>query len=165
MKKILVSCSLLMLLLFTGCFLNTAENIQLEKRDEIVYRIGEKKPFTGTMKNFYSNGKIAKEINYIDGFENGDSISYHSNGQIQEKGRYIHGKKEGIWEMYYSDGRVINRITFKDDDSKYGEEYNYDNNKNLELKVTWNAGNDKFIYEHYKDGKIVNKIIQGNDKE
>ena len=119
----------------------------------------------GYSAEYYSNGKTAKEINYTDGVEHGDSISFHSNGQIREKGRYIHGKKEGIWEMYYSDGRVINRITFKDGDSKYGEEYNYDINRNLELKVTWNAVNDKFIYEHYKGGKIVNKLVQGNDEE
>ena len=46
------------------------------------------------------------------------------------------------------------------DVSKYGEEYNYDNEGSLELKVTWNALNDKFIYEHYKDGKVINRIIQ-----
>ena len=109
---------------------------------------------------YYSDGKIAKELNYTDGFEDGDSISYHSNGQIQEKGKYIQGKKEGIWETYRSSGKIINRITYKEDDSKYGEEYNYDNEGSLELKVTWNALNDKFIYEHYKDGKVINRIIQ-----
>ena len=81
-------------------------------------------------------------------------------GRYRKKENIFKEKKKEYGKHYRSSGKIVNRITYKEDDSKYGEEYNYDNEGSLELKVTWNALNDKFIYEHYKDGKVINKIIQ-----
>jgi antitoxin component YwqK of YwqJK toxin-antitoxin module len=48
----------------------------------------------GIYKSYhYSNGQLWKEVNYIDGIENGIFKSYHSNGQLSYELNYIDGKK------------------------------------------------------------------------
>ncbi len=47
----------------------------------------------GIYKVFHSNGKLYKEVNYIDGLMNGICKSYHSNGKLEKEVNYIDGKK------------------------------------------------------------------------
>lgn len=44
-KKLLSLCSILIFLLFTGCFQKTVDSSKLEKRNGTVYQVGEKKAF------------------------------------------------------------------------------------------------------------------------
>ncbi len=49
----------------------------------------------GIPKNIIQDGKLAKELNYENGFEQGSVISYHPNGNISEKLTIFMGKKKG----------------------------------------------------------------------
>ena len=113
MKKMLISWSLLILLLFTGCFLNTAENVQLEKRDGIVYRVGENKPFTGTMKSFHSNGKLAVIEKFKNGKNNGKVKKYYEDGSLSTEYSYKNGSLHGKYVDFYENGKLQREIEFK----------------------------------------------------
>ena len=81
MKNLLCLYIIILFLLFTGCFQENVESLQLEKRDRIVYRIGEKKPFSGVIKNYYSNGKLKVEYSYKNGKLHGKYKEYFEDGK------------------------------------------------------------------------------------
>ena len=95
-KKLLSLCSILIFLLFTGCFQKTVDSSKLEKRNGTVYQVGEKKPFTGVMKNFYSNGQLAVMEKFKKGKNHGKCEKYYTNGKLwieySYKGGNLHGK-------------------------------------------------------------------------
>jgi antitoxin component YwqK of YwqJK toxin-antitoxin module len=55
---------------------------------------------TGYWEYYYSNGKIRKKGNYLNGLEEGYWEIYY-NCILRSKGNYVNGIKEGYWEEYW----------------------------------------------------------------
>jgi antitoxin component YwqK of YwqJK toxin-antitoxin module len=103
--------------------------------------------YTGKIKEFYEDGSKMKEVEYVNGKENGRLLMWF-------KGHYLNGKKNGKWlEMYYS-GKI-----------KY--EYNYLHGRLNGLWCKWhengiNAEHGFFLNDvlakkwtyRYNNGKI-----------
>lgn len=84
----------------------------------------------GLRQVYFPNGKIAEEINYIDGIREGDYRKYtptgivleetfykkgeiHGNaifrgsdGKLASEGKFVNGLKKGIWK-FYEDGKLV----------------------------------------------------------
>jgi antitoxin component YwqK of YwqJK toxin-antitoxin module len=136
----------------------------VQKREGLVYKIGQKKPYTGKViewssngwkwseKNYkkgeeeglqsmwYENGKIRSEESYRSGVKEGMSIDYYETGQKQVEGGYISGEKQGHWIWWHPNGLKK-------------EEGNYYNDDPQGLWTAWYMNEQKSFQGNYKYGK------------
>ncbi|WP_367114740.1 toxin-antitoxin system YwqK family antitoxin, partial [Fusobacterium sp.] len=103
----------------------------------------------GVEYEYYSDGTVKSEKNYIDGLKDGREIEYYSNGKIKREINYINGLKNGKEAQYYPNGIIAKEINY-DSGIKNGKFYeNYEN------------GNVKIAGEYNSD-KLDKKIIRYN---
>jgi antitoxin component YwqK of YwqJK toxin-antitoxin module len=91
---------------------------ETEEKNGIVYKIGEKKPYTGITTGYDEyviDNKFKIEINYKDGKKNGISRWYNKNGVLEYEDNYKDGKAEGIAIGYYESGAHRCERNYKDD--------------------------------------------------
>ena len=62
---------------------------------------------TGQCKNYYENGKLRMEGNYVEGKKTGVQKIYHPNQKIKATGKYINGEKADNWVYYAKNGKRI----------------------------------------------------------
>lgn len=104
----------------------------------------------GLSREYYENGQILSESNYINGELNGPSGEYYEDGQIQAEANYANGELIGVAKEYYVNGGVKNAASFSMDKMKI-ETYS------ISGKLSRRAV--------YKDGVIIDEYIldeQGN---
>jgi len=138
MKKLL---PIIFVLIITSC----SKEVPLEQtviRNDTVYLINSKKPFTGTTVQFHENGQLEIKRNYKDGELEGLYENYYENGQLEIKGNYKDGELDGFSEYYYASGQLKAKGNYKD--GKYeGLWEGYRENGRLKYK------------NNYKDGKEI----------
>jgi len=62
---------------------------------------------TGLWREYYGNGKLRYEGNYIAGKQIGLWRGYYGNGKLWYEGNYIAGKATGLWRGYYDNGKLM----------------------------------------------------------
>ncbi|NJK96881.1 MAG: hypothetical protein HC905_19950 [Bacteroidales bacterium] len=92
--------------------------------------------------DYYRNGNLEKEAEYINNELNGSFKSFHSNGKLYLSGTYKKGLRYGTWKEYTEDG-LISEI------SNYDEKGNFDG----DLKSFDETGNH-FSTIIYDKGKV-----------
>lgn len=80
---------------------------------EIHFRYSRKMSVDGTkwireghFIEYYQNGNVASEGNYIDGLEDGYWKDYYENGKIAAEGYYSKGEETGKWCYYDEQGNL-----------------------------------------------------------
>ena len=58
----------------------------------------------GLSVQYYRNGQVAAQGEYVDGQESGKWRTYHENGQLASEGFYRAGKETGRWRFWDSRG-------------------------------------------------------------
>ena len=58
-------------------------------------------------KEYYANGKLAREIPLKDGLINGEVKDYYENGKIRSTATFVNGDIDGIVKEYNQAGKVI----------------------------------------------------------
>ena len=66
----------------------------------------EIKEGNGKGKEYYSNGVLKFEGEYINGERNGNIKEYYSNGVLKFEGEYINGEINGNVKEYYKSGEL-----------------------------------------------------------
>lgn len=87
MKHLLVLITLIFFI--AGC--NKIDENQIEIKGELIFKVGEKNPFTGTLITRNKKGKISFESTYKDGKKEGISKEYHENGNLWLEENYKDG--------------------------------------------------------------------------
>jgi len=64
----------------------------------------------GRWESFYPNGYRWSEMEYRNGYRQGDVISYFSNGMMRYQGRFYNDERSGIWQFYDTTGVLIEKI-------------------------------------------------------
>ena len=64
-------------------------------------------------KEYYANGKLAREILLKDGLINGEVKDYYENGKIRSTATFINGDIDGIVKEYNQAGKVIKETLYK----------------------------------------------------
>ena len=64
-------------------------------------------------KEYYANGKLAKEIPLKDGLINGEVKDYYENGKIRSTATFIDGDIDGVVKKYNQAGKVIKETLYK----------------------------------------------------
>lgn len=63
--------------------------------------------------NFWNNGQVLSEIQYLKGKREGSCNHWYKNGQLMNEGFYKNGKMIGPFISYYEDGQIESQGSFK----------------------------------------------------
>lgn len=113
---------------------------------EIVYKMGSKIPFTGIVFEKYENGKMASEIYYKNGLNDGLLTAWFENGNIAKKWNYSKGEPEGTYAEWWENGQ------------KEQEGINKNGKQEGLLTMWWENGQKK-AERNYKNDNINGKVI------
>jgi antitoxin component YwqK of YwqJK toxin-antitoxin module len=61
----------------------------------------------GVSKNYYFNGNLQRETNWLYGSLHGKEINCYQNGQVESKGYNKNGNKNGLWIYFNEQGDTI----------------------------------------------------------
>ena len=64
-------------------------------------------------KEYYANGKLAREIPLKDGLINGEAKDYYENGKIRLTTNFVNGDIDGVVKEYNQAGKVIKETLYK----------------------------------------------------
>ena len=64
-------------------------------------------------KEYYTSGKLAKEIPLKDGLINGEAKDYYENGKIRSTATFVNGDIDGVVKEYNQTGKVIKETLYK----------------------------------------------------
>ena len=98
-----------------------------------------KNGFAAGKWQYFDNNKKTIEMNYLNGYLDGEYIKYYSGGDVEFKGRYLKGQKHGKWETFKSDGTIKLTEVFANDD--------------MTKKITYYADGSVDRERNYKNGK------------
>ena len=65
------------------------------------YFLKKFKPFTGTINEYYDNGKTKMEMFVSKGLKHGSFNQFHSNGNLQTQSNFIKGEIHGKFTSYH----------------------------------------------------------------
>lgn len=148
MKKIILVLVMFLFILISHSEERIEDISKREKREGIVYVIGEEKAYTGTFIGkyeedklhiieekdrkeviYYKGGKLRREIPYKNGIKDGIKKLYYPNGNLEMEMPYKNGVKEGIEKLYYPSGELRRETTYSDKDVV--KEVYYDKNGDI----------------------------------
>ncbi len=111
-----IGFSLLLVMALFACKQEITERETIV-RDGVLYRIGEKEPFTGIVtgkgRDGYRRTVCTFEKAYEDGLQHGLTVYWYENGKVESKETYVHGEIHGYVTRYYPNGRPKARIPFE----------------------------------------------------
>ncbi len=84
---------------------------------EITMKGGKK---NGRAKEYFKNGKVSMEIDYVDDLKHGTLTRYYETGLVFKELTYEEGKQTGIEKRYKSNGKLTAEIPYKDDNPCVG---------------------------------------------
>ena len=103
------------------------------------------------IRNYYGNGRIHWQENYVNGVKHGTCKGWYKSGELSWEHRYIKGLKHGACNSYYQSGRLIWEEHYADD-VLHGLNKSYDEDGTMFEEV------------NYENGKLVTNTNQGAKK-
>jgi antitoxin component YwqK of YwqJK toxin-antitoxin module len=79
----------------------------LESKGGRLYLIGQPKPFSGLMVDFYPDGKKRSRSGISNGLLNGISEGWHTNGQLEVREQFREGLSHGLRTKWYPTGAKL----------------------------------------------------------
>ncbi len=141
---------------------------------EIVYKKGSKIPYSGIVFEKHENGKIASEVHYKNGINDGLLTVWFENGKIAKKWNYSKGNPEGTYAEYWENGQKEQEGTYRNGkleglltmwwENGQKKEEGYYINDVLKGKKTWHEnGQKKSEGTHLNFNKLVGNYIEWYD--
>jgi len=120
----------------------------------------------GLSLKFYSNGKIAEKVMYVNDIRQGEMLRYFPDGTVCLRSNYAEGKLQGKFEAFFDNGKLQFSGYYKDD-ARHGPWLIYNKDGSIRYKIEYNYGvaDNPRIYEDASDyldsleqnaGKITN---------
>lgn len=108
----------------------------------------------GLYQEFYENGTIETEINYVNNSKHGQWKEYYENGKLAQLTNYANDHKHGQEKVYYING-AIKRLTNFVNDKENGEETLYYETGKIKEKKYYKMGSKAGKWTWYdEDGNI-----------
>ena len=70
---------------------------------------------TGTIQNFYPNGRLAWETQWVNGRLHGITRGYYENRKIKEETTWVNGKLNGPARWYNAEGTLLRETVYEND--------------------------------------------------
>jgi antitoxin component YwqK of YwqJK toxin-antitoxin module len=118
----------------------------------------------GKEKVYYVNGKVAYEVNYVDGKRDGAFRWYEEeNGALVKNVHYKMGHFHGSDKTYYPDGTLEHEVNYEDD-KKVGWQKDYYSTGQLAIIVKYVNGKKEGIQKRYnQDGTLYSEVFYKNN--
>lgn len=161
----------------------TIDARRLRIRDDLYYKGGEKRPFTGvavdsngmdyhrfkngklhgTAQQFYPNGMEKITQHFSNGFLNGEQYAYYPDGKLSSKKNYRNGKSHGEQLYYNQAGKLIARETYQDGVLHGEQMHSFDNSEQVWKTENYKNGVLYEMIEYYRNGKIYQSENRRDD--
>ncbi len=128
--------------------------------------VDEKGIKQGHWKEFYVEGELRAEGDYLDGGRIGSWKFFHTNGKIEQKGKYRKGgKPHGDWVWYYTNG-AVRREEIYSNGKEEGLMIEYDEQGNILEKGEYVGGLEEGVWEvntgdYIERGNYVEGMMNG----
>ena len=144
--------SIVSIFFFISCEKIPEPESEITIKDGLIFKQGEMKPFTGTIKDTIEGKRMEYEV--VGGKKNGEFKTYLKNGKLEMSGQIKENLNQGKWTYYYQTGQIESEGTFKDDLPDGLWKWFYENG-NLREEGTYIKGNREGKWTMYDgDGKI-----------
>ena len=105
-------------------------------------------------KVYYPNGKLMKEIPYVNGKVNGMKKQYYESGQLQKETPIVNDEANGIQKVYYESGELQWETPWVDDEvNGIGKGYYESGELKMQTPFTNHKANG-IRKEYYKSGEL-----------
>ena len=150
--------ALFVALLMGGCGDGTVEWDDLERRGDVIYRKGERLPFTGYVRR---SDFFKFEGNCLDGKEVGLWIYWHRNGAKQSEKNYKEGKKDGVTTWWYDDTQKESEFKYEEDRLMSAKVWKRDGQQ---CPLTNIVDGNGFYCEYLESGKNLTHYVRDGKK-
>ncbi len=160
MIKVSSTIRIITILLIISIFYNCNRSVDISKveitfNNEEMFFKKNSKPFTGTINEYYDNGKTKMEMFVLKGLKHGSFNQFHTNGNLQTQSNFIKGEIHGKFTSYFESGneQIVTFYRYNNRNGSY-EEFH----ENGKLKICGNYYKGKRIgefYEFFKSGGIA----------
>ncbi len=188
MRRILMALIIFSLFGFSVLANSKTRSVDREKiegKDNLIYVIGEKKPYTGEVKSideesggkivinvlngdirtfthYYPNGKTKAISNLKNGVYEGESKDFYENGKLANKNFYKNGELNGITEGYDENGVLRVKKSFVND-MLNGITTAYDEAGKIKFSGNFKDNRQNGESLAYKNGKLAFRSNYKND--
>ena len=117
-----------------------------------------------TRKQYYANGTLKSECEYIGNVRNGRELKYDSLGALEIKQFFKNDTLDGLKTSYYGDGKISEVINYKGGREE-GVFFKYYSNGYIGSKGTKQDGKTLgmfFVYDPYDSGRIIKEAYLVN---
>lgn len=81
--------------------------------DGILYVVEKEELFTGKIVDYFSNGKVMIELNFINGKQNGIYRRYYENGSLRTEVNYKDDSYHGELKEYHTNGTIARKSQYR----------------------------------------------------
>ena len=128
MINVFFTIRIITILLIVSFFYNCNRSIDISKveitfNNEEMFFKKNSKPFTGTINEYYDNGKTKMEMFVSKGLKHGSFNQFHSNGNLQTQSNFIKGEIHGKFTSYHENGneQIVTFYNYNNRDGSYEE--------------------------------------------
>lgn len=124
--------------------------------EEVNFLNGDKQ---GKRKLFNEDGSIESETDYVNGLINGEHNVFYPNGQVLLHSTYVSSQIVGLLTKYYESGGKMEEVLF-DNDMENGPFTEYYENGQIKWKGSYRNGEHEFgILENFDDqGQLIKRM-------
>ncbi len=135
-------------------------------------------PFTGMCRTFYEDNRLEREVNFVDGLEDGASITYYQKFILDPNGNrrmddssgvepgnkkaltnHKMGVEHGEWKFWYEDGSLAWKGEYLEGKKTGLWEYYSPDGKTKKKEENWKEGKKDGVYkEWYPNGNLKLEI-------
>lgn len=106
-------------------------------------------------RTFKPDGKLFAEIQKKDGKKNGVTKNFYANGKVQVETNFVNDSKEDDSKLYYEDGKICQHVIYKNN-VKHGVEKHYYKNGKLACEIPYLNGEvEPGLKEYNSEGDYV----------
>lgn len=120
----------------------------------------------GVEKQYYQDGQLQYERNWVNGILDGENKNYHRNGKLYYNEQYSNGNKAGTWSFYDDEGDKVYDIAYTGNGND--ATYSYFSAGVLYLKQVVAGGamvNEQVLNQEIYDAKIEEAEAAKNAKK
>lgn len=148
---------LLVTLVFNSCQdkEEKAPKSSLVLKNNLLYKIGSDKPFTGRERALVKNKIIEYDVK--DGLKHGDFKMYFENGNIELQGQIDSNRNVGKWQYFYQNGQIESEGNFNFDHPDGKWIWYYSDGKRKEEGVYYNGVRVGMWFQYDSSGAVTHE--------
>ena len=116
------------------------------------------------LETFHPNGHVARLELFSSGVKNGVHKEFFNNGNIKIDGQYINGDKSGLWTEYFREGGTM-RIFYANENGKNGSISEWYKNGGKKIHGEYSQGQKNGLWIAWYPNGVKESVITYNQGE